>query len=78
MLDGAAAIAAGLAALFWFSSAFGGLPQMTSHWDVTPTNDPFYKALMSSATQNVKAAAFSGVSALFMAVRLVVSAVTGE
>jgi hypothetical protein len=60
----AGAVFAFVAAAFWFLSAARKLPPIVAHWDETPTNDPFYAGLISSANLNTWAAAFSGLSAL--------------
>ncbi len=64
------AIAAIVAAAFWFLSATRKLPTILPYWDKTPENDPFFMAIKHSATMNRWAAGFSGVSALCMAVSL--------
>jgi hypothetical protein len=66
---GAAALAVG-AAIFWFLSAYGGLPPMITHLDFTPPNDPFYTAVRFSARMNTVAALLSGLSALCMGISL--------
>jgi hypothetical protein len=63
-LDILAAAFAGIAAVFWFASAWGTLPPMLTYWDGAPANDPFYSAIRFSAQMNTIAAAFSGLSAL--------------
>ena len=52
------------AAVFWFLSASGKLPELQAYWDKTPADDPFYTALIASAKMNRIAALFSGLSAL--------------
>jgi hypothetical protein len=71
-LDLSAALAAIVAAVFWFLSAYGKLPPMITYWDGAPPNDPFYVAVKFSASMNRWAAGFSGVSALLMAAHLLV------
>jgi hypothetical protein len=69
---GAAACAIG-AAIFWFMSAYGKLPPMGMYWDAAPPNDPFYIAIKFSAKMNRWAAGFSGLSALCMAIKIMVA-----
>jgi hypothetical protein len=69
-LDIGAALFALFAALFWFLSAYGKLPQMVAYWDQTPETDPFYVAVKFSAKMNACAAGLSGLSALCMGVKL--------
>jgi hypothetical protein len=57
------------AAVFWFLSAYGSLPQMVTYLGYTPENDPFYLAIKFSAAMNRYAAALSGLSALSMAIK---------
>jgi Na+/proline symporter len=68
-LEIGAASFAFVAAIFWFLSAYGELPQMRTYWDATPANDPFFVAVRHSAVMNKWAAGFSGASALCAAVR---------
>ena len=68
--DIGAAVFALVAALFWFLSAYGKLPPMVTYWTSTPSDDPFYKAVMFSAMMNKWAAGLSGVSALLMGIKL--------
>lgn len=63
-LDIAAAIFGFLAAGFWFASAAGHLPPITTYWLQAPSNDPFYVTMKFSAEMNMWAAIFSGLSAL--------------
>jgi hypothetical protein len=65
-LDLGVAISAFFAAVFWFLSAFGQLPQMVTYLGYTPEWDPFYSTLRFSAHMNTFAAALSGLSALCM------------
>jgi hypothetical protein len=58
------------AAIFWFTSAYGKLPPMVAHWDQTPADDPFYKAVKFSAKMNRWAALLSGLSASCMGAKL--------
>jgi hypothetical protein len=69
---GAAACAIG-AAIFWFMSAYGKLPPMGMYWDAAPPNDPFYIAIKFSAKMNRWAAGLSGLSALCMAIKIMVA-----
>lgn len=71
-LDTAAAVAAFVAAAFWFASAYGKLPKMISYWGYTPETDPYYLAIQFSAKMNRWAAGFSGLSALCMSISLLV------
>jgi hypothetical protein len=57
------------AAVFWFLSASGKLPELQAYWDKTPADDPFYTALIASAKMNRIAALFSGLSALCAGVK---------
>jgi hypothetical protein len=63
-LDVGTVIFAFAAAIFWFLSAWGKLPQMLSYYDAAPENDPFYVAVKFSARMNTWAAILSGLSAL--------------
>jgi hypothetical protein len=54
------ATCAGVAAVFWFLSAWGKIPVIQTYWDRTPENDPFFVALEASALMNKWAAGFSG------------------
>jgi len=66
--DGAAAILAFLAAIFWFLSAYGPLPPIVMYWGSSPPTDPFYQAMLYSAKMNTVASLFSGASAFCMGV----------
>jgi hypothetical protein len=63
-LEISAAVLAFVAAVFWFLSASGTLPQMLFYWGHAPANDAFYQAMKFSAKMNTWAAVFSGASAL--------------
>jgi hypothetical protein len=69
---GTAALAVGAAA-FWFLSAYGKLPPMIPYWDATPETDPFRVAIKFSARMNQWAAVLSGISALCMALKIMIS-----
>jgi hypothetical protein len=69
-LDIGAAAFAFIAAVFWFSSAVGHLPPITTYWLHAPSNDPFYVAMKFSAQMNMWAAIFSGFSALCLFFRV--------
>jgi hypothetical protein len=71
-LDFAAALFAFSAAAFWFVSAYGDLPPMVAYLEM-PENDPFFMAIKFSATMNRWAAGLSGLSALCIAIRIMVS-----
>ncbi|SDK14329.1 MULTISPECIES: hypothetical protein [Bradyrhizobium] len=71
-LDIAAALFAFGAAAFWFASAYGDLPPMVSYFDAAPATDPLYMAIKRSARMNRWAAGLSGLSALCMAMRIIV------
>jgi hypothetical protein len=71
-LDVGAAVFAIGAAIFWFLSAYGELPPMIAYWDAAPQNDPLYMAIKFSARMNQWAAGLSGVSALCMAIKIMV------
>jgi hypothetical protein len=71
-LDIGAALFAFGAAVFWFLSASGTLPQMVTYWGGAPPNDPFYSAMKFSASMNTSAAVLSGISALCLASKIVV------
>lgn len=57
-------LSAFIAAVLWFLSAAGDLPQSITYWGATPPNDPFYAALQASVRWNRWAATFAGISAL--------------
>jgi hypothetical protein len=63
----AATLAIG-AAIFWFLSAYGGVPQMQSYWGTVPSTDPFYAAMRFSAYMNTAASVLSGLSAFCLGV----------
>jgi hypothetical protein len=63
-LDIGGTIFAFVAAAFWFASAYGKLPPMVTYWGRTPSEDPFYQAVIFSARMNKYAALASGLSAL--------------
>ena len=71
-LDAAAALTALVAAVFWFLSAYGKIPPLVAYWDQAPETDPFVMAVQYAARMNRWAAGFSGLSALCMALGLVV------
>jgi hypothetical protein len=71
MLDIGAAIFALVAAVFWFRSAAVKLPPMSDTLDSPQEDDPFYKAVKSSAQLNKWAALFSGLSAACIVVELI-------
>lgn len=73
LFDIASAVFAFTAAIFWFISAYGKLPPMVTYWDATPDHDPFYKAVKFSAQMNRLAAAFSGLSALSVFIKFLIS-----
>ena len=65
-----AATFAFIAAVFWFLSAYGKLPLMTTNWGAMPESAPFFQAMFYSAQMNTLAAIASGNSALLVAARL--------
>jgi hypothetical protein len=69
-LDIGTALFALVAAVFWFISAYGKLPPMIPYFDRTPESDPFYRAVKFSAKMNRWAAGLTGISALFMGIKL--------
>jgi hypothetical protein len=71
-LDIGVAAFALVAAIFWFLSAYGPLPQMSMYWGTAPPTDPFFKALKFSAEMNTWAAGSSGLSASLMALKMVI------
>jgi hypothetical protein len=71
-LDIATALFAFSAAVFWFWSALRKLPPMVAHWDATPESDPFRVAITFAAKLNQWAAGLTGLSALCMAMKIVV------
>jgi hypothetical protein len=73
-LNLATAITAFAAAVFWFLSVRGKVPQMVSYWDGTPPEDPFYRAFVVSVKMNKWAAGFSGVSAILFGLSLAIQA----
>jgi hypothetical protein len=64
------AASAGIASIFWFLSARKNLPKMVSYYGSIPNNDPFFQAIRFSVVMNRWAAAFSGLSALCVAIGL--------
>jgi hypothetical protein len=68
--DIGAAVFALFAALFWFASAVGHLPLITTYWGQAPASDAFYVALQRSAEMNMLAAIFSGLSAFCLFLRI--------
>lgn len=70
--DTATAVFAFIAAAFWFWSAFRKLPPMVAYWDAAPESDPFRAALIFGAKLNQWAAGLTGLSALCMALKIVV------
>ena len=56
------------AAAFWFAAGFGKLPPMTTYWNATPSDDPFFQALRRGVVMNRIAAVLAGLSALTMGV----------
>jgi hypothetical protein len=74
-LDIGMAIFAFFAAVFWFLSAYGDLPQMVTYLGWTPAADPFYSAIRFSAHMNTWAAVLSGLSALCMSIKAVMTVV---
>jgi len=62
-----------IAAVFWFISAYGKLPSMATYWNETPSSDPYYSAVMFSAKMNRFAAGSSGVSAVCIALGLILA-----
>jgi hypothetical protein len=71
-LNALSAAAALVAAFFWFRSAAGAMPPIVTYWDRTPLEDPYYQAVLRSLRSNRIAAVAAGVSALFMAVALLI------
>ena len=69
-LEIGAATFAFIAAVFWFLSAYGKLPPMTTNWGAMPEGDPFIQAMIYAARMNTLAAIASGNSALLVAARL--------
>jgi cold shock protein len=63
ILSVAAALLAFVAAIFWFFSAHGDVPQIVSYYDRVPDSDPFLQSLRSSALMNKYAASASALSA---------------
>jgi hypothetical protein len=64
------AIFALAAAFFWFLSAWGKIPTLTTYWGAMPEDAPFFVALKFSAKMNNWAAALSAASALCVGVSL--------
>lgn len=64
LLEICAMVFAFIAAVLWFMSAAGDLPQSITYWDATPPNDPFYAALQASVRWSRWAAVAAGISAL--------------
>jgi hypothetical protein len=46
---------------------------MIAYWDAAPQNDPLYMAIKFSARMNQWAAGLSGLSAVFMAIKIIVA-----
>jgi hypothetical protein len=69
-LNPISAVAAFVAAVFWFLSAAGKLPPMVAYWDAAPPTDPLHMALQSGVPMNRLAASFAGISALAVATLL--------
>ncbi|MGH7088006.1 MAG: hypothetical protein ACREFQ_03810, partial [Stellaceae bacterium] len=65
------AVSAGAAAYYWFVSALVPLPRMITYWGSTPENDPFYQALKQSAKLSQDGAFYASVSAITLAVAVV-------
>jgi hypothetical protein len=63
-----AALLAFSAAIFWFLSAYGEVPQMQGYWGTVPPTDPFYAAMRFSAYMNTWASVLSGLSAACLGV----------
>jgi hypothetical protein len=61
------------AAIFWFLSAYGELPPVVAYWDAAPQNDPLYMAIKFAARMNRWAAGLSALSALCMAIKIMVA-----
>jgi hypothetical protein len=72
-LDVATIVFAIGAAIFWFRSAYGELPRIVAYWDAAPPSDPLYMAIKFSARMNRWAASLSGLSALCMAIKIMVA-----
>jgi hypothetical protein len=70
-LDTGAAIAAFIAAAFWFLSAHGKLPSTWAYWDQAADTDPSSRAIKFSSRMNSIAAAFTGASVLLLGAKLV-------
>jgi hypothetical protein len=71
-LNAGSAVAAFVAAIFWFLSALGPLPTMQTYWGSAPSTDPLVHALNVSALMNRYAAGFSGLSALLFTAGILV------
>jgi hypothetical protein len=72
-LDVGAAVFAIGAAIFWFISAYGELPPMVTYWDAAPSTDPLHMAIKFAARMNRWAAGLSGLSAVCMAIKIMVA-----
>jgi hypothetical protein len=70
-LNLASAVASLIAAYFWYTAS-GALPPMTTYWGGAPPTDAFVVALQQSATSNAWAATFAAVSAALYAAATVV------
>jgi hypothetical protein len=64
VLSGVAAVLAIIAAVFWFASAHGEIPDLVTYWGRAPKDDPLIRNFQMSAQMNTYAASFSGASAL--------------
>jgi hypothetical protein len=53
-----------VAAIFWYLSARNRLPPMSTYWDQTPDDDPFFVAIQAGVKLNRWAAGFAAASAL--------------
>jgi hypothetical protein len=67
VLDGAQALAAFAAAIFWFLSA-SSPPPMKSYFGGAPADDPFFVALQESARLNGYAALCAAVAAVLFGI----------
>jgi hypothetical protein len=67
-LSAVAAVFAFIAAIYWFRSAYGEIPDVITYWGGAPKDDSWVRNYQMSARMNMYAASFSGASAFSWAV----------
>ncbi len=76
--DSATAVFAAIAAFFWYLSASGDIPALTTYWGAMPASAPFVDAMQEAARMNMIGASFAALSAFSAAGSAVLGATSAN